>query len=238
MTAVSAPLDSFPGLDPSWRRAHLVGIGGVGMSAIARVLTEGGRQVSGSDLRESAVLAALRALSIRVGIGHRADRVEGADVVIASAAVPEENVELAAARAAGIPCLARGDALARIVQGRRTVAVSGTHGKTTTSGMIATVLEASGRAPTWLLGADLAHGGPGGRMGSGALAVVEADEAYGSFLWLEPELAVVTNVDVDHLDHYGSMQALQDAFERFVSRAGAAAVCIDDPRAASLVSRG
>ena len=222
---------------PARGRVHLVGIGGAGMSAIARVLTEAGYAVSGSDQRESAVLTALRALGVSVEIGHRAARVDGADLVIASAAVRPDNVEVAAATEAGIPVMGRGEALALLVQDARTVAVAGTHGKTTTSGMVATMAQAAGLDPTWLLGADLASRGPGGRLGIGTLAVVEADEAYGSFLWLAPQLAVVTNVEDDHLDHYGTMQELTAAFERFVASAGEAVIlCADDPRALALAA--
>jgi len=216
-------------------RVHLVGIGGAGMSAIARVLREAGYEVSGSDQRESAVLTALRGLGVAVDIGHRPHRVEGAALVVASAAVPEGNVELAAARDAGIPVMSRGEALARLVEGTPTVAVAGTHGKTTTSGMVASIAQAGGLDPTWLLGADLAHQGAGGRLGGGGLAIVEADEAYGSFLWLRPEIAVVTNVEEDHLDHYGTMEELTGAFERFVaSVSGTVVLCSDDPRASAL----
>ncbi|HLH29122.1 MAG TPA: UDP-N-acetylmuramate--L-alanine ligase, partial [Acidimicrobiales bacterium] len=215
-------------------------------SAIARVLRELGYAVSGSDQRESAVLSALRSLGVTVDIGHRASRVEGAGLVIASAAVPAGNVELEAARAAGIPILSRGQALAQLVEGSTCVAVAGTHGKTTTSGMVATLAEVAGLEPTWLLGADLAPVGgaasggrprsrPGGHLGRGRVSVVEADEAYGSFLWLEPAIAVVTNVEEDHLDHYGTMEALVSAFERFCgSVSGSLILCADDRRAVAL----
>jgi UDP-N-acetylmuramate--alanine ligase len=223
------------GFDPSWRRVHLVGVGGAGMSAIARVLAAAGHEVSGSDLRDSAVLGALRALGLRVHVGHRATNMQGADLVIASAAVPEDNPEVLAAQAEGIPVLSRGEALARVVRGRTTIAVSGTHGKTTTSGMIATVLVTADLDPTYLLGSDLARGGPGGRLGGGDLAVVEADEAYGSFLWLRPDVALVTNVDADHLDFYGTMAALEAAFVEFVSRTSSTVVlCADDPGSSAL----
>lgn len=216
-------------------RVHLVGIGGAGMSAIARVLIESGREVSGSDQRESAVLAALRALGVTVEIGHRSRWVAGAGLVVVSAAVAPDNVEVVAARDAGIPVVARGDMLARLTAGLATVAVAGTHGKTTTSGMVATLAQAAGLDPTWLLGADLAQRGAGGHLGAGEVAVVEADEAYGSFLWLAPHIAVVTNVEEDHLDHYGTMTALEAAFVRFAaSVTGTLILCADDPRAAAL----
>lgn len=209
------------------------------MSAIARVLREAGVEVSGSDQRESTVLTSLRGLGVTVDIGHRAHRVQGAALVVATAAVSESNVELLAAAEQSIPVLSRGEALARIVAGTRTVAVAGTHGKTTTSGMVATMLQTAGLDPTWLLGADLAHRGAGGHLGGGAVAVVEADEAYGSFLWLAPEIAVVTNIEEDHLDHYGTMEAMIGAFERFIATVGETAIlCADDPRAAVLSGAG
>ncbi|HWD09717.1 MAG TPA: UDP-N-acetylmuramate--L-alanine ligase [Actinomycetota bacterium] len=222
------------------QRVHLVGIGGAGMSAIARVLTELGYPVSGSDQRESAVLSALRGLGVRVDIGHRAQRVAGAGLVIASAAVPAGNVELEAARAAGIPIISRGQALAQLIEGSQSVAVAGTHGKTTTSGMVATLAEAAGLEPTWLLGADLGSRQsvrPGGHLGRGRVSVVEADEAYGSFLWLAPAIAVVTNVEEDHLDHYGTMEALASAYERFCASVSETLIlCADDARASALAT--
>lgn len=225
-----------PGFDPGWRRVHLVGLGGARMTALARILREAGLEVSGSDLKDSAALQPLREIGVTVGIGHRPDRVAGAAAVVASAAVPPDNVEVAAARASGLPVLSGGDALARVVAGFRTIGVSGTHGKTTTSGMCATVLSDAGLDPTWVVGSDLAGGRPGGRLGEGGLAVVEADEAYGSFLHLRPAVAVVTNVDDDHLDHYGSTEALAEAFGTFVAGATErAVVCLDDPRAAALL---
>lgn len=228
-------------IDAAGGRVHLVGIGGAGMSAIARVLSELGHEVSGSDQRESTVLSALRALGVTVDIGHRAPRVDGAGLVVASAAVPPSNVELEAARAHGIPILSRGQALAQLVEGSQSVAVAGTHGKTTTSGMVATVAEVAGLDPTWLLGADLAPAAtkhalrPGGHLGHGRVSVVEADEAYGSFLWLAPAIAVVTNVEEDHLDHYGTMDALVSAYGRFCASVSETLIlCADDARALAL----
>lgn len=217
-----------------WRRVHLVGIGGAGMSAIARVLGSAGVQVTGSDLSDSTTLAALRTLGMKVEVGHTAEHVTDADAVVASAAVPDDNVELAAARSKGIEVVSRGEALARILSKLRVVAVSGTHGKTTTSGMVATVLEKAGLDPTWVIGADLKQGGAGGKLGLGEVAVAEADEAYGSFLALRSRVALVLNVDADHLDYYGSMEAIEDAFRRFVAGAEHLIVCTDDERAGLL----
>ncbi len=219
-------------LDPAWRRVHLVGLGGAGMSAIARVLMQAGLTVSGSDVRESAVLSSLRAMGVKADVGHRARQAEGADVLIVSNAVGPGNPEVELARTNGIPTLWRGKALAEMVGGLRTVAVSGTHGKTTTSGMVATVLSQAGLDPTYLLGSDLSGRGSGGHLGGGELAVVEADEAYRSFLWLDPAVSVVTNIDRDHVDHYDSWEALQEAFFTFMAGSSEAViVCADNPRA-------
>lgn len=224
-------------LGVEWQKVHMVGVGGAGMSAIARVLMEGGIEVSGSDARESAAFGALRDLGMTGHVGHRARQAAGADVVIMSSAVPESNPEIRFAHDHGIPVLLRGCALAQLVKGKRVLAISGTHGKTTTSGMLANVLCTAGLDPTFLLGADVAGLGPGGHLGGGELAVVEADEAYRSFLWLEPSVALVTNVDRDHLDHYGDMDALREAFSTFMSRAGeSVVVCAESEEAMSLAA--
>lgn len=219
-------------LDPSWNRVHLVGLGGAGMSAIARVLTQAGLSVSGSDVRESAVLSSLRKIGVKSDVGHRAGQADGADVLIISNAISSSNPEVAAARERGIPILWRGEALAQMVSNTRTVAVSGTHGKTTTSGMLATVLSSAGLDPTYLLGSDLSGRGSGGHLGGGDVTVVEADEAYRSFLWLKPSISVVTNIDRDHVDHYDSWEALQEAFASFIEASSeGAVVCADNRRA-------
>lgn len=219
-------------LDPSWNRVHLVGLGGAGMSAIARVLTQAGLTVSGSDVRESAVLSSLRKIGVKSDVGHRAGQADGADVLIISNAISSSNPEIAVARERGIPILWRGEALAQMVSNTRTVAVSGTHGKTTTSGMVATVLSNAGLDPTYLLGSDLSGRGSGGHLGGGDVAVVEADEAYRSFLWLKPSISVVTNIDRDHVDHYDSWEALQEAFASFIEASSeGAVVCADNRRA-------
>jgi UDP-N-acetylmuramate--alanine ligase len=231
---------ALPGWDPAWRKVHMVGIGGVGMGPIARVLLAAGLEVTGSDLRESAATARLRELGIEVSIGHRPAHVEGRDVVVASAAVPQTNIELEAAGDKAIPVLYRGEALGKIFEGRRLIAITGAHGKTTTSGMVATILEVAGMDPTYVLGADIltiGSGGaigPGGHLGAGEFAVVEADEAFATFLWLRPEVSMVLNIDADHLDYYGSMESLGEAFGRFMALASKSViVCKDDQRATS-----
>lgn len=206
-----------------------MGIGGAGMSAIARVLSETGIHVSGSDHHDSQVLSALREIGVSVSVGHQPENVGDADQVIVSAAIPGTNPEVIAAKHRGISVISRGEALAQIVSTLRTIGVSGTHGKTTTSSMIATILASAGKDPTYLLGADVKGLGPGGHMGTGEFAVVEADEAYGSFLSLTPAIGLVTNIDDDHLDHYGSRAKLDEAFSRFLSSCTEKAiVCADD----------
>lgn len=223
--------------DPGWRSVHLVGMGGAGMSAIAHLLCASGVAVRGSDARESAALESLRALGMQAFVGHRAEQVSGADILVVSAAIPSGNPEVEQARALGIPIVPRGRALARLVEGLRIVAVSGTHGKSTTSAMIATVLGAAGLDPSYALGATPASGGPGGHLGTGEIAVVEADEAYRSFDWLEPAISLVTNVDRDHLDHYGDWETLKGAFFSFMKRADEkVVVCADDAAALALAA--
>lgn len=222
------------GMDPSWRRIHLVGLGGARMTALARVFVALGLQVSGSDAVESAALASMRQIGVTAWEGHDPEHVKGADVVIWSPAIAQDNPELMAAVAVGAALMPGGEALARVVSGKRVIAVGGTHGKTTTSAMVAAVLEAAGTDPTWLLGADLRDGRPGGRLGGGDVAVVEADEAYGSFLYLTPEISIVTSVDEDHLDYYGTMGELANAFKKFVDSSAKTVVCIENEGAAEL----
>ncbi|MDQ1396952.1 MAG: UDP-N-acetylmuramate--alanine ligase [Acidimicrobiaceae bacterium] len=213
------------------RRIHVVGIGGAGMSAIATVLVAMGHRVSGSDLNPSPGLERLRVLGVEVAVGHRPEQIGDAEVVTRSTAVPDGNVELVAARERGIPVLRRAEMLAAITATRRTVAVAGTHGKTTTTSMLALVLTEAGLAPSSMVGGEV-NGLGGGAVWSeaGDLLVVEADESDGTFLELGAEAAVVTNVEPDHLDHYGDIEALHRAFARFLAEAdGIKVVCADDP---------
>jgi UDP-N-acetylmuramate--alanine ligase len=196
-------------------RVHFVGISGVGMSAIAKVLLERGFEISGSDLKKSRASVLLEAMGAEVCVGHDAQHVEGADVVVVSSAIPQTNVEIVAAREAGTDIVTRGDALAALINDTESVVVAGTHGKTTTTSMIVSILLSTGADPTYLVGGGLNDSGTNARSGTG-LTVAESDESDGSFLLLRPTIGVVTNVDADHLDHWGSLQNIQDAFERFV----------------------
>ncbi|TAM89283.1 UDP-N-acetylmuramate--L-alanine ligase, partial [bacterium] len=194
---------------------HFVGIGGIGMSALARLLIAQGVAVSGSDLNASPRLRQLRELGARVAVGHRAENVEGVRRVIVSSAIPMENPEVRAARERSIPIVTRGVLLAEMMEGRCGIAVSGTHGKTTTTTMVAAVMEAGGLDPTVLVGGEIVGRGVNAKLGGGRYLVAESDESDGSFLELRPCIAVVTNIENDHLAHYGTFEALCDAFRRF-----------------------
>lgn len=198
-------------------RVHFIGIGGAGMSAIAKVLLERGVEVSGSDLKRSRAAIQLEAMGATVHVGHEAEAVVGAGVVVVSAAIRPSNPELLAAQEQGIPVLSRGQALADVLAGHKSIIVAGTHGKTTTTSMIVTILERAGLDPTYLIGAGLNDAGTNARSGSGELAVAESDESDGSFLLLSPSVAVVTNVEQDHVDHWESMEALWEAFASFIA---------------------
>lgn len=217
------------------RRVHLVGIGGAGLSGIARVLRGRGETVTGSDQSASPFSDGLPGLGVTVWLGHAAEHVTGADVVVASSAVPEANVELAAARAAGIPVLRREAFLGPLTAGRRTVAVAGTHGKTTTTGLVAWILRRAGRDPSFLVGGMFPDLGGNAAAGSGEHFVIEADEYDRTFLGLTPALAVVTNVEHDHPDCYPTPADFQAAFQKFADRVSEVlVVCLDDPAAAGL----
>ncbi|MEA2452551.1 MAG: UDP-N-acetylmuramate--alanine ligase [Actinomycetota bacterium] len=197
-------------------RVHFIGIGGAGMSAIAKVLLERKIPVSGSDLKGSRAMTVLAALGADVRVGHDGDNVEGADLVVMSAAIPESNPELERARRSGIKVLTRGEALAELLEGSRSVIVAGTHGKTTTTSMIVSIFRTAGLDPTFLVGGGLNDSGTNALSGSGDLSVAESDESDGSFLLLHPHVAVVTNIEMDHVDHWGSMDELTAAFQDFM----------------------
>ena len=215
------------------RRVHLVGIGGAGMSAIATVLAGMGHRVSGSDLKGSASLERLRGLGVEVHVGHDASQLDAAEMVAISTAVGAANPEVVAAREQGIPVLRRADLLAAITGTRRTIAVAGTHGKTTTSSMLALILLEAGWRPSFVIGGELNETGSGAAWSDGEWLVVEADESDGTFLELDAEAAVVTSVEADHLDHYGSFERLEEAFHRFLAGARGPRVAYRDHPAAA-----
>ena len=198
------------------RRVHFVGVGGAGMSAIAKVLVERGVKVSGSDLKLSRAATMLGAIGASIHLGHDASLVEGADVCVISSAIPPHNPELVRARELAIEVITRGAALAALLNGSKSVIVAGTHGKTTTTSMIVSVLRTAGHDPTYLVGGGLNDVGTNARYGRGEWAVAESDESDGSFLLLKPHVAVVTNVEPDHLDHWGSFEAIEEAFRSFL----------------------
>ena len=219
---------------------HFVGIGGIGMSGIAEVMHNLGYTVQGSDLAESANVKRLRGLGMNVAIGQRAENLGEARVLVYSSAVKPDNPELAAARAAGLPVVRRAEMLAELMRLRRCVAVAGTHGKTTTTTMVAALLDAGGLDPTVVNGGIVNAYGTNARLGSGDWMVVEADESDGTFLRLPATAAVVTNVDPEHLDHYGDFEKVKAAFQSFVENIpfyGFAAMCLDHPEVQAMVAR-
>jgi UDP-N-acetylmuramate--alanine ligase len=218
-------------------RVHFVGIGGAGMSGIARILLARGIPVSGSDAKDSTSLAALRALGATVHVGHSAAHVGDADTVVVSSAIRESNPELVAARERALRVLPRAAALASVMEGRCGVAVAGTHGKTTTTSMLTVALQHCGADPSFAIGGHLNESGANAHDGSGRIFVAEADESDGSFLLYSPYAAIVTNVEADHLDHYGTAEAVHEAFVSFAERlepGGFLVLCADDPGARRL----
>jgi len=222
---------------------HFVGIGGIGMAALAELLHAQGFEVTGSDLVPGATIERLRQLGVHVNIGHEPAGIAGAETVVRSSAIPDSNPELEAARLAGIPIVGRGALLAEVMRTRDAIAVAGSHGKTTTSAMTAHLLDAAGLDPTALIGGRVPR--PGGfaspvKLGQGDLLVAEVDESDGSFLLTRPILAVITNADPEHLDHYGTREALLDAFVEFANNVpfwGAAILGIDHPGIIEIADR-
>ena len=221
------------------RRIHFVGIGGSGMSGIAEVLVNQGYQVSGSDLAENAATRRLAALGARVVIRHQPANIEGADVVVVSTAVRADNPEVLAAREQRIPVVPRALMLAELMRLKQGIAIAGTHGKTTTTSLVASVLAEAGLDPTFVIGGRLIAAGSSARLGAGEFIVVEADESDASFLHLQPMIAVVTNIDADHMDTYGhDFEELKDAFVQFLRNLpfyGAAILCLDDAHVRSIL---
>lgn len=224
---------------PPGASIHFVGIGGAGMSAIARLLLAWGYRVSGSDIRASEVTRRLEALGARISIGHSPENVGEADLVVVSRAIPAGNPEVLSASSRGIPILHRAEVLARILQGGFSIAVTGTHGKTTTAAMVTAVAIASGRDPTALIGGEVPAFGGNARVGSLETIIAEVDESDGSFLYVTPSVAVITSLEAtDHLDTYGDLQTLQDAFRRFLSTVGPSGLvvgCADSPAVRELL---
>jgi UDP-N-acetylmuramate--alanine ligase len=218
-------------------RVHFVGIGGAGMSGIARILLARGATVTGSDMKDSPVLDSLRAVGATVHAGHSAAHITDVDTVVVSTAIRETNPEVVQARRLGIRILPRAAALAAVMSGRRAVAVAGTHGKTTTTSMLTVALQHCGADPSFAIGGNLNESGANAHNGSGDVFVAEADESDGSFLAYSPEVAIVTNVEADHLDNYGTEEAYVKAFEDFADRVtGYLVVCADDPGARELAA--
>lgn len=219
---------------------HFVGIGGIGMSGIAEVLVNLGYAVQGSDASDNYNLDRLRKKGAKVSVGHRSENVDGAEVVVVSTAIKRDNPELMAARERRIPVVRRAEMLAELMRLKSCVAIAGTHGKTTTTTMVATLLDAGGLDPTVINGGIINAYGSNARLGAGDWMVVEADESDGTFLKLPTDVAVVTNVDPEHLDHFKTFEAVQDAFRHFVENLpfyGFAVMCIDHPVVQTLVGK-
>ncbi|HWG10339.1 MAG TPA: UDP-N-acetylmuramate--L-alanine ligase [Rhodanobacteraceae bacterium] len=232
------PLPIHGDIMQAFRRVHFVGIGGAGMSGIAEVLHTLGYAVSGSDMHASPVTERLRGMGVDVAIGHDARNVDSADAVVISSAIRCENPELLAAHERRIPVVPRAEMLGELMRFRRGIAVAGTHGKTTTTSLVASVLAEAGYDPTFVIGGQLVSAGAHARLGAGEYLVAEADESDGSFLLLSPVIAVVTNIDADHLENYGGDFAqVRKAFSDFLHRLpfyGLAVLCVDDPEVAQL----
>lgn len=215
------------------RHIHMIGVGGTGMSGIAEVLVNLGYRVSGSDLSEGSVTRRLAALGVTVHIGHAAAHIDGADVVVSSSAVPAQNPELLAAREARVPVVPRAEMLAELMRYRYGIAVAGTHGKTTTTSLIAAVFAASGQDPTFVIGGRVNSTGSHAQLGASRFLIAEADESDASFLHLQPMVTVVTNIEADHMDTYGGdFSRLQKTFVDFLHNLpfyGLAVLCVDDP---------
>ncbi|TKV56086.1 UDP-N-acetylmuramate--L-alanine ligase [Nakamurella flava] len=227
----------------SLARTHLVGVGGAGMSGIARILVDRGLPVSGSDAKQSATVSALIERGVQVAVGHGADRLDllagGPTAVVVSTAVRPDNPELVAARERGIPVVRRAVALAALMTGQRAVCVAGTHGKTSTTSMLTVALRAADLDPSFMIGGELTDSGLAAHAGRGDVFVAEADESDGSFLAFAPHGAIVTNLEPDHLDHHGTAEAYEAVFEQFVERiepGGFLVACADDPGSAALAA--
>ncbi len=222
------------------RHVHFIGVGGIGMSGLAEILRTLEFDVSGSDLRAGENTKNLERLGVRVDIGHRAENVHGADVVVYSSAIDYENPEVREARLHGTPVIPRAEMLAELMRVKYGIAIAGSHGKTTTTSLVATVLRAAGFDPTVVVGGRMSSLGSNARLGEGNMLVAEADESDGSFLRLTPTIAVVTNIDPEHLDFYKTHEILKDAFVQFIEKVpfyGLAVLCLDHPHVQDLLPR-
>ncbi len=220
------------------RRIHLIGVGGIGMSGIAEVLCNLGYEVSGSDLKRSSVTDRLEGMGVTIFVGHEPEQVEGCHVVVRSSAVRPANPEVQRARDLGIPVIPRAEMLAELMRMKHGVAVAGTHGKTTTTSLLAGIFDEGGLDPTIVVGGKLNSVDTNAVLGRGEWMVAEADESDGSFLHLPPTIAIVTNIDPEHLDHYGTVDALHEAFVAFINKVpfyGAAVLCLDHPAIQALL---
>src|SRR5262244_303234 len=223
-----------------YQQIHFIGIGGIGMSGIAEILLNLGYRVTGSDQKRSDAVERLAELGAKAFIGHQASNVEGAHVVVYSSAVSRDNVEVEAARRQQIPTIPRAEMLAELMRLKYGIAIAGTHGKTTTTSMVGSVLAEGRLDPTIVVGGRVSSLGSNARLGQGEFLVAEADESDGSFLKLAPTIAVVTTVDAEHLDHYGSLDPIRDAFVSFVNKVpfyGSAVLCLDQPNIQLLLPR-
>lgn len=227
-------------MNDKFRRIHMIGIGGAGMSGIAEILLSQGYEISGSDLAESAVVASLRELGAKVTLGHAAANVGSAQVVVKSTAITEDNPEVMEARRRKIAVIPRAEMLAELMRLRYGIAVAGTHGKTTTTSLTAAIFDAAGLDPTIVIGGRLNVYGANAHLGQGRYLIAEADESDGSFLCLFSIINIVTNIDADHLDHYGNLEAIEEAFLQFMNKApfyGLNVVCGEDANIRSLLPR-
>jgi UDP-N-acetylmuramate--alanine ligase len=222
------------------RQVHFIGVGGIGMSGLAEILRTLEFDVSGSDMKEGETTHRLHRLGVRIDVGHRAENVRGADVVVYSSAIKPENPEIVEARRLSIPVIPRAEMLAELMRVKYGVAIAGSHGKTTTTSLVATILGAAGFDPTVVVGGRMHVWGTNARLGAGDLLVAEADESDGSFLRLTPTIAAITNIDAEHLDFYGTHDAVKEAFVEFVQKVpfyGLAVLCLDHPAVQELLPR-
>ena len=222
------------------RHVHFIGIGGIGMSGLAEILRTLDFDVSGSDLKPNEITRRLETMGCRVDVGHRAENVKGADVVVYTSAIATQNPEIARARALEIPIISRAEMLAELMRVKYCVTIAGSHGKTTTTSLVSTVLRAAGLDPTVVVGGKVNALGSNARLGAGDLFVAEADESDGSFLKLTPTIAVITNIDAEHLDHYGTHENVKKAFVEFANRIpfyGLGVVCVDHPHVQEIIPR-